>query len=144
LPGFSAWTIFGHNVYTLLMTVLLGFLSIGVVAVLLLVLPIGIITYIAMQVGKMGINPWLLLATGVLPHGIFEIPAAMLVTAYALRLGTIPLRTPEKDGGMIDLARDLGQFCKLFLAITLPLLLLAAWIEAEVSSRLMISFLSGL
>jgi len=92
----------------------------------------------------MGISPWLLLATGVLPHGIFEIPAAMLVTAYALRLGTILLRTPEKDGGMMDLARDLGQFCKLFLAVTLPLLLLAAWIEAEVSSRLMISFLSGL
>lgn len=144
LPGFSAWTIFGHNVYTLLMTVLLGFLSIGVVAVLLLALPIGIIAYIAMQVGRMGISPWLLLATGVLPHGIFEIPAAMLVTAYALRLGTILLRTPEKDGGMMDLARDLGQFCKLFLAVTLPLLLLAAWIEAEVSSRLMISFLSGL
>ncbi|MDX9953308.1 MAG: stage II sporulation protein M [Anaerolineae bacterium] len=144
LSGFSTWAIWGHNVRSLFTATLLGFLSIGVVAVLLLAAPIAIIAYLVPQLGGIGINPWLLLATGVLPHGIFEIAAALLVTAYALRLGTVLLRPPEKDGGMMDLARDLGQYCKLFLSVALPLLLLAAWIEAEVSSRLMISFLGSL
>ena len=85
-----------------------------------------------------------MLAVGVLPHGIFEMTAAILVTAYALRLGMIFLRPPEKDGAMRDLARELGQFCKLFLSVALPLLLAAAWIEAEVSSRLVITYLNGL
>ncbi len=144
LSGFSTWAIFGHNVQSLAASIVLGFFSLGIVAVLLLAAPIGIIAYLALQVGGMGINPWGLVLNGVLPHGVFEIAAAALVTAYALRLGTVVLRSPEKDGGMMSLARDLGQFCKLFLSVALPLLLLAAWIEAEVSSRLMIGFLNGL
>lgn len=144
LSRLSAWAILGHNVQSLLAATVLGFFSIGIVAMLLLAAPIGIIAYLALQVSNLGIDPWLLLANGVLPHGILEIAAAVLVTAYAMRLGTVFLRKPEGDGGMLGLARDLGQFCKLFVSVVLPSLLLAAWIEAEISSRLMIGFLSGL
>jgi len=131
-------------VRSLLLAVLLGFFSIGIGALLLLAAPIGILAYLLPQVGALGISPWQMLAVGVLPHGIFEMTAAILVTAYALRLGMIFLRPPEKDGAMRDLARELGQFCKLFLSVALPLLLAAAWIEAEVSSRLVITYLNGL
>lgn len=144
LSSFSAWAIFEHNVQSLLAATLLGTFSIGILAVLLLAAPITLIAYLAAQVGRLGINPWLFLVNGVLPHGLLEIPAALLVTAYALRLGTVFLRAPDKDGGVMELARDLGRFGKLFVAVVLPLLLAAAWIEAEVSARLMIGFFSGL
>lgn len=144
LSRFSTGAIFGHNVQSLLAATVLGLFSMGIVALLLLSAPIAIIAYLAPQVGALGIDPWLFLLNGVLPHGVLEIPAALLVTAYAFRLGTVFLRPPDKGGGMMALMRDFGQFCKLFIAVVLPLLLAAAWIEAEISSRLMISFLGGL
>lgn len=144
LSTFSGGGIFWNNVRSLLLAVLLGFFSLGIVALLLLAAPIGILAYLLPQIGALGISSWQMLAVGVLPHGIFEMTAAVLVTAYALRLGMTFLRTPEKDGTMRSLARDIGQFCKFFLSVALPLLLAAAWIEAEVSSRLVIAYLNGL
>lgn len=144
LSRFSTVAIWSHNVRSLVAATLLGFFSLGIVALLLLAAPIAIIAYLVPQVGALGIDPWLFLLNAVLPHGVLEIPAALLVTAYAFRLGTVFLRPPEKDGGVLALMYDVGQFCKLFVAVVLPLLLAAAWIEAEISSRLVISFLSGL
>jgi uncharacterized membrane protein SpoIIM required for sporulation len=38
----------------------------------------------------------------------------------------------------------MGHFAKLFLAVVVPLLLVAAWIEAEITPRLVIELLNSL
>ena len=53
-------------------------------AIVLLMAPMGIIGFFMYQIAHWGMNPWLFFAAFVLPHGLFELPAAILATAAAL------------------------------------------------------------
>jgi stage II sporulation protein M len=100
--------------------------------------PMGIIGFFMYQVAQWGLNPWLFLATFVLPHGIFELPAAILATAAALRLGaTIVARPPRMTVGEGWLAA-LADFIKVFVFVTLPLLVVAAFVEVNLTLRVVI------
>ncbi|MBN1876607.1 MAG: stage II sporulation protein M [Anaerolineae bacterium] len=142
LPSFSPWAIFVHNVRSLVGAALLGLFSMGVLALLILMLPIAIIVYITQQVALSGFDPWLFITAFVLPHGILELPAAMIATAQAMRMGDIILRPPESGGGVPGIIREFGHFVKLFLVLVLPLLLAAAWIEAEITPQVAVYFFS--
>ncbi|MGC9357296.1 MAG: stage II sporulation protein M, partial [Anaerolineae bacterium] len=144
LSSLSTWTILAHNTRALFFAALLGMFSLGTIAVLLLMLPLALIAYFTLQIPKFGIDPGAFLATFVLPHGFLELPAAILATAQAFRIGVIILRPPEDGGGVKGMIRELGRFVKLFVAVVLPLLLAAAWIEAEITPRLVIDFLNQL
>jgi stage II sporulation protein M len=145
LPSFSTrailWAILWNNARSLLISGLLGMISLGTLAVLLLMLPLVIVAYLGMQIGGLGVSPWLFLAVTVLPHAILELPAAIVATAQAMRIGDIILRPPADGGGVLGIVREAGRFVKLFLAVVLPLLLVAAWIEANVTPRLLVWFL---
>jgi len=141
LASFSPWTIFLHNARVLLISAALAFISLGIAALLLLLAPIAIIVYIVGQVGSIGLNPWLFLAVTVLPHGILELPAAILATAQAVRMGDVLLSPPDQGGGVDGILREMGRFVKLFIGVVLPLLLLAAWIEVRITPHLLLNFL---
>ena len=144
LSNFSTGAIFWNNVRSLLVGALLALFSLGTLAELLLVAPIAIIAYVFVEIPRWGVNPWVFLSLLVLPHGILELPAALLATAQAMHTAVMLLRSPEEGGGVLGIVRELGHFVKLFVAVVLPLLLLAAWIEATITPRLAINFLSGL
>jgi len=144
IPTFSVWAIFGNNVRSLLVAGFLAIFSMGTLAELLLMAPIAIIGYAFMEVPKIGLASWAMLSNFVLPHGVIELPAAVLATAQAMRIGVIILRSPEKGGGVTGMVREFGHFLKLFLAVVLPLLLIAAWIEVEITPRLAMDLLNGL
>lgn len=141
LASFSPWTVLFNNVRSLLVGALLGLFSLGILAILLLLAPAIIIVYIVAQIGGIGVNPWLFLAVTVLPHGIVELPAAILATAQAMRVGDVILSPPEAGGGVNGMLRELGHFVKLFVSVVLPLLLLAAWIETKITPHLLLNFL---
>ena len=86
----------------------------------------------------LGISPWLFLTAFVLPHGILELPAALIATAQAMRMGDVILEPPDDGGGMTGIVRELGHFVKLFIALVLPLLLIAAWIEVNITPQLVV------
>ncbi len=69
------------------------------------------------------------------PHGVLELPAILLGTSIGLRLGATAIRRflgkEEKPGGG-ELARGL----RFFAAVILPLLFVAALIEAFVTASL--------
>jgi len=44
------------------------------------------------QAGGAGLKPWLLLAVGILPHGIFELTAIFLACAFGMRFGVMLVR----------------------------------------------------
>jgi uncharacterized membrane protein SpoIIM required for sporulation len=138
LPSFSVGAVLSNNIRSLLLAGLLAVFSFGSLAVVLLMAPMGIIGFFMYQVAQWGLDPWLFLATFVLPHGIFELPAAILATAAALRLGaTIIARPPRMTMGEGWLAA-LADFIKVFVFITLPLLVIAAVVERHITWRVVI------
>jgi uncharacterized membrane protein SpoIIM required for sporulation/ABC-type transport system involved in multi-copper enzyme maturation permease subunit len=141
LTSFSPWAIFFNNIRALLVAGGLALISMGILALLLLTAPVATIVYIVGQIGGIGLNPWLFLAVTVLPHGIIELPAAILATAQAMRMGDVMLSPPEEGGGVDGILREIGNFAKLFVSVVLPLLLLAAWIEARITPHLLLNFL---
>lgn len=144
LSEFSAWAIWFNNIRSLVFGAFLGLFTFGILAQMLLMAPLVIIAYFVLQVGRVGLSPWMFLAVFVLPHGLFELPAAVMATAQAMRIGDIILRPPEKGGGVMGMVREIGHFLKLLLAVVIPLLLIAALIEAWVTPRLVIWYLGSL
>lgn len=141
LASFSPWAIFLNNVRALLIAGATALISMGILALLLLMAPVAIIVYVVGQVGGIGFNPGLFLAVTVLPHGIIELPVAILATAQAMRMGDVVLSPPDEGGGVDGILREAGHFVKLFVCMVLPLLLLAAWIEARITPYLLLNFL---
>ncbi len=141
LTTFSPWAVLLNNVRSLLLGALLGFFSLGILALLLLLAPVAIVVYIVAQVGKIGFEPWAFLSVTVLPHGIVELPAAILATAQAMRIGDIVLTPQDDGGGAVGMIRELGHLLKLMGSVVIPLLLLAAWIETHITPQLLLKFL---
>jgi uncharacterized membrane protein SpoIIM required for sporulation len=135
--------IFMHNVQALLLAVPLATISLGVMANLMLRVPMAMVGFFAGQVALQGLDPLLFLATFILPHGIFEIPAAILATAFALRLGAsiaAPRPGLTVGEGLIASAAD---FAKVFVFLVVPLLLVAAYVEANITTQIVLWFYGG-
>ncbi|MGC9400348.1 MAG: stage II sporulation protein M [Anaerolineae bacterium] len=143
LPSFSTGAILKNNVRSLLFAALLALFTLGMAAQLLLMIPIIIIAYAFSEITKFGINPWAFLGAFILPHGAFELPAAVIATAQAMRVSVAILRNPEKGGGVMGMLRELGYFFQIFIAFTLPLLTLAAWIEVHLTPHLAIALINN-
>ena len=112
--------------------------SLGVLAVLLLMVPLVLVGFIAGQVAAQGQDPLTFLAAFVLPHGLLEIPAALIATAFALRVGaslTAPLRGMTVGENLLAALADL---LKVFLFLVVPLLCLAALVEANVTPAIVL------
>lgn len=89
------------------------------------------------QAGAAGLNPWLLFAVGILPHGIFELSAIFLACAFGMRFGVMLLRgifgslagRPDPWRGFVRTA-----FASVPVAILIAVLLLtAAVVESTVT-----------
>jgi uncharacterized membrane protein SpoIIM required for sporulation/ABC-type transport system involved in multi-copper enzyme maturation permease subunit len=138
LPSFTASAVLSNNIRSLALASLLAVFSFGTMAVVLLMAPMGIIGFFIFQVAHWGMNPWLFFATFVLPHGLFELPAAILATAAALRLGAaVIVRPPRMTVGEGWLAA-LADLLKVFVFITLPLLVIAALVEVNLTLRIVL------
>ena len=140
LPVFSTEAVFFNNARALVNGALLSIFSLGVLGEILLLAPIALIAYATLQMTTLGISPWLFVMAFVLPHGVLELPAALIATSQAMRMGDIILEPPDAGGGVTGIVRELGRFVKLFIALVLPLLLIAAWIEVNITPQLVVRF----
>ncbi|MCC6187893.1 MAG: stage II sporulation protein M [Anaerolineales bacterium] len=138
--GGAAWVFF-TNLRALALATLLGAFSFGVLAVVLLMIPVSLTGYFAGQVALIGLNPAQFFAAFVLPHGVFEITAAVLAGAAILRLGASVIAPPSGktvgEGWLLALA----DWAKVSFGLVAPLLLLAAAVEVFVTpvvARLML------
>jgi uncharacterized membrane protein SpoIIM required for sporulation/ABC-type transport system involved in multi-copper enzyme maturation permease subunit len=140
---FTILAVLWNNVRSLLLSAMFSLLSLGILSVLLLMAPSVIVAYLMFNISKAGINPFAFVVVGILPHGVLELPAAIIATAQAMRMGDIILAPPEEGGGIFGIIRQLGYFIKIFVAVVLPLLLIASWIEVNITPDLFANFLSG-
>lgn len=138
LPSLTTGGIFWHNVLVLAAAGLLALVSLGVLAVLLLMVSIALVGFMGGQMAWLGYSAWTFLAAFILPHGLLEIPAAAIATAFALRLGASVTATRPGltvgEGMIIALA----DFIKVFIFLVVPLLLIAAFIEANLTPQIVL------
>ncbi len=125
--------IFLNNVRATFLVFLAGVVSFSVLGVIVYLINVGLVGGVLGVFQLIGYSPLPLFAAGLLPHGIFEIPALLLASAVVLRMGAV-LVTPQmgKSMGQIVL-EQLADWLKIFLGVVVPLLAIAAVIEAYIT-----------
>ena len=138
LPRFNTRAIFTNNVQSLAAAGLLGLFSFGSLALILLLIPMAIVGFFAGQVWLSGANPLQFLLAFILPHGVFELPAAILATALALQMGAALISPRANMNPGESLLSAFADFARGFIFVVVPVLLLAAFMEANITPAVVI------
>lgn len=126
-----------QNVRVVALQAILGVFTFGVLGVLIFMLPWVVIAFLAAQVALAGENPYQFLLATIVPHGIIELPALLLIEAAALRWHTVIIHpSPERTVSESFLMR-MSDFTRVFLGVGLPLLIVAAFVEAHVTTQVL-------
>lgn len=143
LPRLAVWDVFVHNTRALIVGAVFAALSFGVIPLLLLLLPMGVVGFMTAQAPHLGASPTTFLAGFIMPHGIAELPAAWLATAFALQIGAALLAPhPGRTIGEAILSAAVN-FAKVFLLVVLPLLFVAAALEVLVTPQVVVWLFGG-
>jgi uncharacterized membrane protein SpoIIM required for sporulation len=138
LPRLDAGAIFGYNIRSLLGFALLGLFSFGSLASLPMVMTMGLVGFIFGEAQLLGADGIVFLLAALLPHGILELPAAILTTAFALRAGASIIAPPPGVTAGENLIRALADLAKIFLFVALPLLAFAALVEVHITPQFLL------
>jgi uncharacterized membrane protein SpoIIM required for sporulation/ABC-type transport system involved in multi-copper enzyme maturation permease subunit len=143
LPGFDVQAIFLHNVRVVGVALLLAPLSFGSVPLLILLPAMLLVGFFAGEAGLVGLNPWVFLAAFILPHGILELPAVVLGSAFGLRLGASVMSPPEGFSISESIMLSVADLLKVFTLLVIPMLLLAAAVEVYVTPLVVMRIFGG-
>jgi uncharacterized membrane protein SpoIIM required for sporulation/ABC-type transport system involved in multi-copper enzyme maturation permease subunit len=121
--------LFLHNARTTVAFLLLGLISFGTLGLTLFIGNIALVGGVLGAAHLVGYSPLLAFASGILPHGIFELSAIFLATAATLKVAA-QLVTPQPDKSLGEtLLLSLADWFRIFVGIVLPFLAIAAVIE---------------
>lgn len=140
LPRIDTLAIFGNNVRSLALGAVLGMFSFGSLGLILLLTPMAIVGFFAGAVSSLGSNPLAFFAAFILPHGILEIPAAIIAAAFGLRWGASIIAPPPGSSAGDHFIHTLADLIKIFIFVVIPLLFLAAWVEATITPQVVLWF----
>ncbi len=129
-------SIFSHNLRATIATLFIAIASLGILGALAYLLNIALLGFVWRGIEWMGLPPLQIYLLGVLPHGIFEIPAILLSLSSAFYISA-RLITPSRKPLSITLIEGLALWTRLFIGIVLPLLLIAATIESTLTKYLL-------
>ena len=134
--SFSALALFGNNLRAMVLSTLYGFIPF----LYLPALSMGVNAILLGMVASSVNGQWLLLAAGILPHGIFELPALCLSLAAGLCLCQNINRYIRKNekGIMKPLLLNILRVTGL---VVIPLLVVAAIMEGYVTPAVMQLFM---
>ena len=134
--SFSALALFGNNLRAMVLSTLYGFIPF----LYLPALSMGVNAILLGMVASSVNSQWLLLAAGILPHGIFELPALCLSLAAGLCLCQNINRYIRKNekGLMKPLLLNILRVTGL---VVIPLLVVAAIMESYVTPAVMQLFI---
>ncbi len=132
-----------NHLRTVFLATFAGLLSFGVLALIVMAIPILFTGFLTATVASAGLSPFLFLAAFVLPHGILEIPGIILAGAAILRLGaTIASPAPGKTLGEAWLGAA-ADWAKVMVGLVLPLFLGASILEVFVTPRVVYWLFGG-
>ncbi len=143
LPEISTLSIFWNNLRVIILAAIVSVFTFGSLTLFLTLINLGLVSYLVATIVQMGYNPWLFMAVFILPHGLLEIPAILIGMAFALRMGTGLISPPEG----LDIGQGLllttANFVKVTLFLVIPLLLIAAYIESNITPQLVLAVYAG-
>lgn len=137
-PAYTSLLIFGNNLRAAVYMLLSGVLF-GIVTVVSLVLNGLMVGVVFAKVGAQGAGLWQTVLFGLLPHGIFELPAIFISSAFGLKLGRVllvPLQQLTRWQSVKRVAREVWSISWIVLA----LLVVAATVEGTVTPVLLHAF----
>jgi uncharacterized membrane protein SpoIIM required for sporulation len=128
--------IFWQNLRVVLIAMILGMVSFGVLGVLPLILSVGVAGYLMALLQMNGMEIGIYLIGFILPHGLIEIPAIMIASAAVFQIGVI-LATPDdtRTVGEVWLIA-IADWFKVMVGLVIPMLLLGAFVEAWLTPRI--------
>ncbi len=143
-------SLFNNNLIVSLMMLLGGFI-LGILPVIYVFLNGALVGYVISTVSSVShLNPFLVFLAGVLPHGIFEIPAYLIASAFGLRITKVMVKTivrsvrgdtQELDPMSPNSWRALFRDSVAVVLYVVILLVIAAFIESHVTPILLQSVL---
>jgi uncharacterized membrane protein SpoIIM required for sporulation/ABC-type transport system involved in multi-copper enzyme maturation permease subunit len=129
--------IWGHNLRAILVILLLGLFSFGVLGVLMYLLNMGVIGAVLALFSVQGASPVLVALYGILPHGVFELAGLILSSAAIMNIGIV-LVTPRPQQTLGEvLLETIADWARVGVGLVLPLLTIAAAIETWVTPELL-------
>lgn len=133
----SATNILVNNLRATLLVFVGGLFSFSVLGIIAYLINVSLVGGVLGIFSLIGYSPTLLFAAGLLPHGLFEIPALMLASAVVLRMGAA-LVTPQVGKSMGQVLLELIADCaKVLLGVVTPLLVLSALIETYITPAIL-------
>jgi stage II sporulation protein M len=139
LPGL----IFAQNIRVLILAALLGVFTFGTLAILIFMLPWVFVGFAAGQIYLAGENPILFVVGTILPHALIELPAILLSMAAVLRWDiTVIAPPPNTTMGEAFIAAS-ADFARVFVGLTIPMLFVAAYIEAYITPQVLFAIYGG-
>jgi uncharacterized membrane protein SpoIIM required for sporulation/ABC-type transport system involved in multi-copper enzyme maturation permease subunit len=142
LPQINTSFIFFNNLRVIVLAGLVSLFSFGALTLFLTLINMGLVSFMITEVVLLGHNPWLFTAVFILPHGILEIPAILLGMTFALRIGAALVSPPAGLDVGQGLLLTTANFIKMLIFVVIPLLLLAAYIEANVTPQIVLAVYS--
>ncbi len=132
-PALSIWW---QNVRALLVGMVLGVFSFGILGFLPLFITMAAVGYLYQILANNGLPSGLLVTGLILPHGIVEIPAAILATAAVIYAG-VKMATPAVTETFGETwVRSIADWTKIMLGVVMPLLIVAALIETWITPQI--------
>lgn len=133
----TAGWIFWHNVRAVLVMVVFGFVSVSLAGMLFYLVNFSVIGAVLAMIKYAGLPLGTVVARGVLPHGVVEIPALVLTGALVF-YGGARLIEPRVDVSLGTVLLEIFvDISRLVVGLILPLLLVAALIEAYITPILL-------
>jgi uncharacterized membrane protein SpoIIM required for sporulation len=139
LPHFSVQGVFFNNLRSLALAGVLAVFSFGVLSLVMLMAPLALVGFFAGEVAIVGYSPLAFVGAFILPHGVVELPAAVIATAFALRIGAALVSPPAGLDVGQGLLLVMADFLKVFLFLVVPLLLIAAALEVHVTPQVVLA-----
>ena len=137
IPLVPVSAIWWQNFRAMLIALVLGLFSLGILGSIPLIATMGIAGYLMALLQGSGLSI-LTYSLFVLPHGVIEIPAAILATAAVVRIGAL-MATPIPDKTVSEVViMGFADWVKVIVGIVVPFLLIAAAVEIWVTPRLVI------
>jgi uncharacterized membrane protein SpoIIM required for sporulation/ABC-type transport system involved in multi-copper enzyme maturation permease subunit len=140
LPKFTVSGIFLNNLRSLSLALALAIFSFGSLALILLMVPMGMVGYFTAQAALLGYSPWIFFLAFFMPHGVVELPAAIIATAFALRVGASIISPPAGLDVGQGFLLSLANFSKVFFLLVIPMLILAAFLEINLTPQIVLLF----
>jgi uncharacterized membrane protein SpoIIM required for sporulation/ABC-type transport system involved in multi-copper enzyme maturation permease subunit len=139
----GVWKIFFTNMRALALATLLGAFTFGVLSLVVLMAPLIIIGYIFGNLFLAGADAMTYMLALVVPHAIFEVPAAVLAGAAILQLGMAAISQPKGASLGEGWMRALAEWTRIMIGIVVPLMIVAAIVEVFVTPYLALRLLFG-